>query len=384
MVLGAAVAASANAYDWGDLAVISSTLSNNVNRLCLGVPASMRPADIGCPSYAPYVSAAGNVGIGTTAPSNTLHVSGTLRLADGGEPCDTHRAGAIRYTSSSVFQFCMGSGWQNLSDAAGGGQADRITSGTTSVIATQDRSVTISTSGTERLVIGENGNVGIGTSSPLEALQVNGKVLVGSGLGAASRAAGITLNTAAGYNTLGFGAPGSWFIGLYANDINQSLNITDARSSWPGTARVTFFRSGNVGIGTTSPQATLQVSGSFIVSTSAQTTTPSLYVGTNGNVGIGTSNPTHKLHVIGNISNQSYGGVYTELLYSAGATQNNYMAGRLGIGTTNPTRALDVSGSANISGTVKVAGTGGEPCAAGTFGTIRYNAATQTFQMCRP
>lgn len=167
MVLGAAVAASANAYDWGDLAVISSTLSNNVNRLCLGVPASMRPADIGCPSYAPYVSAAGNVGIGTTAPSNTLHVSGTLRLADGGEPCDTHRAGAIRYTSSSVFQFCMGSGWQNLSDAAGGGQADRITSGTTSVIATQDRSVTISTSGTERLVLP------LGNSSPSLKVCVN-------------------------------------------------------------------------------------------------------------------------------------------------------------------------------------------------------------------
>ena len=52
---------------------------------------------------------------------------------------------------------------------------------------------------------------------------------------------------------------------------------------------------GLLGVGTTSPTATLQVSGSFIVSTSTQTTTPSLYVGTNGNVGFGTAGPIFKI-----------------------------------------------------------------------------------------
>ena len=46
---------------------------------------------------------------------------------------------------------------------------------------------------------------------------------------------------------------------------------------------------GLLGVGTSSPTATLQVSGSFIVSSSGQTSSPSLYVGTNGNVGIGTT-----------------------------------------------------------------------------------------------
>jgi hypothetical protein len=41
--------------------------------------------------------------------------------------------------------------------------------------------------------------------------------------------------------------------------------------------------------GSTSPTATLQVSGSIIVSASAQTSTPTLFVGTNGRVGIGTA-----------------------------------------------------------------------------------------------
>jgi hypothetical protein len=50
---------------------------------------------------------------------------------------------------------------------------------------------------------------------------------------------------------------------------------------------------GLLGVGTSSPTATLQVSGSFIVSTSAQASyAPSLYVATNGFVGIGTNNPT--------------------------------------------------------------------------------------------
>lgn len=55
---------------------------------------------------------------------------------------------------------------------------DRITSGTTNVIATQDRSVTISTAGTPRVVIGENGNVGIGTATPSATVTVNGNAII--------------------------------------------------------------------------------------------------------------------------------------------------------------------------------------------------------------
>ena len=54
---------------------------------------------------------------------------------------------------------------------------------------------------------------------------------------------------------------------------------------------------GLLGVGTSSPTATLQVSGSFIVSTSPRQPHPSLYVGTNGNVGIGTTSPLADLDV---------------------------------------------------------------------------------------
>jgi len=42
-----------------------------------------------------------NVGIGTTTPITALHVSGTLRIADGGETPAEAGAGAIRYNSGN-------------------------------------------------------------------------------------------------------------------------------------------------------------------------------------------------------------------------------------------------------------------------------------------
>ena len=46
---------------------------------------------------------------------------------------------------------------------------------------------------------------------------------------------------------------------------------------------------GNMGIGTATPTATLQVSGTFTVSNSAQVTTPTLFANSSGNVGVGTA-----------------------------------------------------------------------------------------------
>ena len=48
---------------WGTVAVISSTVSNTVGRLCMGVPDTKRPGDIGCPTYAPSLTTAGHVSV---------------------------------------------------------------------------------------------------------------------------------------------------------------------------------------------------------------------------------------------------------------------------------------------------------------------------------
>lgn len=62
--------------DWQDMVFISSTVGNNTNRLCMGVPDDKRPSDIGCPSYAPSLSTAGHVSI-------TGNVSANKFIGDG-------------------------------------------------------------------------------------------------------------------------------------------------------------------------------------------------------------------------------------------------------------------------------------------------------------
>ena len=183
--------------------------------------------------------------------------------------------------------------------------------------------------------------------------------------------------------------------------------------------------SGNVGIGTSAPNANLEVSGDFIVSTSAAPTSSSLYVDPNGNVGIVLQSPVTKLHVAtgqddsanSEIARFSYGltnarylriyqaaqvvklasqasslAIGTEgaddfWLMSSGQTRmtvkNN---GNIGIGTTNPTTTLEVVGTISAthfvgdgSGLTNL-GISGDRITSGTTNvTVNSNTATISF-----
>ena len=61
----------------------------------------------------------GNVGIGTTNPSATLDVSGSIQVGDDTSPCTAAKAGTLRWNSGSL-QVCDGSSWSGVGGALPG------------------------------------------------------------------------------------------------------------------------------------------------------------------------------------------------------------------------------------------------------------------------
>ncbi len=91
-----------------------------------------------------------NVGIGTTSPQAPLHVANRIRI--GNDPTYPGVYGEIRHDGSNT-------GFV-INAAAGGGWAD----------------IHLQTDGTTRMFIESQGNVGIGTTTPTQKLDVNGNV----------------------------------------------------------------------------------------------------------------------------------------------------------------------------------------------------------------
>lgn len=281
---------TAQANNWGEMAMISATLGVNDSRICIG---EISRGDIGCPVHAPFLASSGAVGIGMTAPIHALDVSGSQRIGltsadsngaavafvksrggavmandrlmglysmgmtDGGlsgniaaievlaaedftttangtwlrfgttargstsrvsnrmvlspdgllgislpttEPsatihirgslrlgteisstlniCNANRTGAIKYESGDFYYCRNGTAWESLASLASSNPGDRITSGTTGVYTYSNTSASIATAGVERVVVGANGNVGIGQQpSDNIALDVSGSAL---------------------------------------------------------------------------------------------------------------------------------------------------------------------------------------------------------------
>lgn len=159
------------------------------------------------------------------------------------------------------------------------------------------------TNNINRLWVKNDGNIGIGTTSPNAKLDVNGTILSSRLNVAGGNQNSILLNNASNGTTTGF------LIGRsFASNNLQDLFIYDIENA---AFRLNINSSGNIGIGTTNPLSKLEVHGSAVFNEGS--TDSDFRVESDGNanmvfvdastdrVGIGTNAPTKTLDVNGEV-----------------------------------------------------------------------------------
>ena len=318
------------------------------------------------------LSSGGNVGIGTTSPSFKLDVAGA----------DSDWATRFYSNAGASAYF-----------AHGGGYGGYINAGSNASSSTY--LLELISNGSTRVYVRGDGNVGIGTTSPVTKLDVNGSINIANG------------------NNLTWGGAYGAGIPTIASAINAGIYFYPAGSTSGATMLINS--SGNVGIGTTAPSFPLSVQGiaqarggvyvtqaspintlilnaddtalhkiytnsSVDLSLGTNSSTSQLYLKNGGNVGIGTTSPNYKLQVAGNVSilngasDSLLGG---SALYLEGGSGSNYTilqqgigrftiwgyngsswgekftinntSGNVGIGTTAPVSKLDVFGEGRFN-----------------------------------
>lgn len=420
ILMGLALACSPlmAAHAWVDVATISSTVGNTNGRLCTG----LGRADIGCPAYAPYLSSAGNVGIGTDTPEAPLHVMQEIRLDRlGTSPgINMRRAsgttGSLAVNANNSALGVIGakgyapSGYPSLNNATIAFVAEETFTDTAQGTGIRLETTRLgANSRTERMRISADGNIGIGTTSPAARLDVSGTISA-------------TIVKLANDPSVACTAATTGAIKYQSGDFFFCRNGT----AWEPLASIADSAAPDRIISGTTTMAAVSNTG-FISITQAGTNTGwfdpqrglvTLGVSATGSISGTTGyfsdlaiklmpepfNLTMRLKVGGSAGADrfrvwsNYGGTASSPAFGWNTSNGNGMFfpvsnslafgvssteamridsnGNIGIGTANPTMPLEVSGA------MKIAGTGSEVCGPGTYGTMRRNPTTGHLQIC--
>lgn len=213
------------------------------------------------------------------------------------------------------------------------------------------------------------GYLGLGTANPNATLDVSGTVSATAFVGDGSGLTGLAQGDRIVSDTTS----------IVANDGMDSISFTTA-----GTQRMVVTSAGNVGIGTTAPKAMIDIvsatDGAALLKLSSERAWCFRQNGAGATTAL-------ELRSLGNSQTHDC---------SAAVSNKNFVVnttGNVGIGTTSPAKTLHVSGTAHIASNTEVAGvvsateikiaTSNGACNETTWGTIRFDAATGTLQVCR-
>ena len=270
----------------------------------------------------------GNVGIGTTSPDTILHVKGSTDSTEVKIDTNDNALG-----DNALIKFNGERAQVGWIDAAvtltdGGGNKDiklKVNTG----------SIFLQTNNTNRLSVLDGGNVGIGTNSPGQKLDVNGSINVSSNVFAE---------------------------GFYGDRLWNSNNAA-LRFGTNNTERARIDGNGNLGIGTTAPTNKLHIQGSQATVYSSTDSGGQASAGTtinNTNTSGNTNNFSQLLFTVGTNNNSlsrivaiRSGSDASDLAFvgKSAAGVAEYMriksGGNVGIGTTSPGSSLEVLKSAS-------------------------------------
>jgi hypothetical protein len=310
------------------------------------------------------IQAGGNVGIGTTAPGQTLEVNGNISAKNG----------YALYYASGVLSGYVGPG------------ADVFTSGPTASADLGMRSATgnlgfAANSTTPQMILTSSGSVGIGTTEPaVGGLDVWGRVRAGEAtsdwayLSSPSIAADTSIYSY-GYICAGEGSGGCTAAG------GTGVVLASTGSNVYGSVYLTgvgntYFNGGNVGIGTTTPAAALQVGNGYASTVLAVApygtvgTSQTLYgtsllglnlagTGTGSYVANGDGAHNGGAAVLGDVVGNIWfatapsTGTAAQTLTAANVVNDIRMeissSGLVGIGTTSPQATLQVNGNEYVN-----------------------------------
>jgi hypothetical protein len=262
------------------------------------------------------IASDGSVGIGTTSPATKLHVS----------------------AASGYNEIRVASGANNLGLSIDGSAAY--------LAAFQSMPLTFQTNSTERMRIDSAGNVGVGTSSPGVRFDVTGQGRLGNGVAQASPSATDIASTS--HTILGGQGGNALFVGQYATTFAAWLQSSFTNPTTATYNLVLQPLGGNVGIGTASPGAKLDVVGN--ASFGAAITT-----------GTGLSTGDAQLEVGGNRSGNGpaymdlhavAGGDFSARVLRTGGTNGNMEIANAGTGVltiaTNGTEKMRFESGGNV------------------------------------